>query len=169
LASADAYVPLSVSARPIGTERSPLIVSVDQFDVQSAEVPVYGLDAGWYAPEYEPGAPSSWRWTAGTADVRVHHGGHDLRLRAVIEVPLDHLARAPRVVVRAGSRVLAEVMADVPHLELEALVPADALDRAGGVLVLETDQTFVPNDTLGNDDPRRLGLRVYDFSLREVH
>jgi hypothetical protein len=168
LASADAYVLLTVSAQPIGTERSPLIVSVDQFDVQSANVPVYGLDVGWYAPEYERDAPSPWRWTARAADVRVHHGGHDLELRAVVEVPLDHVARAPRVVVRAGSRVLTEVIAQGRNLELTARVPADALDRAGGILVLETDQTFVPNDQLGNDDPRRLGLRVYEFVLHEV-
>jgi hypothetical protein len=51
---------------------------------------------------------------------------------------------------------------------LEARVSADALDRAGGILALETDQTFVPNDQLGNDDPRQLGLRVYEFALHEV-
>ena len=167
LTSPTAYVPLTVRAWPTAESGGQLAVAIEQFDVQSANTSLYGLDAGWYEPEYDGAAPAPWRWTAAAATARVHHGGHDLTLRVVGEVPLEQLARPPRIVVRAGARVLTEVTASTRDIVLEARVPAAALDEANGLLTLETDQTFVAHEAFGNGDYRRVGLRVYEFDLRE--
>ena len=45
-------------------------------------------------------------------------------------------------------------------------LPARTLEEAGGLLVLETDETFVPDDRSRNGDHRRLGLRIHQFDLR---
>jgi hypothetical protein len=66
--------------------------------------------------------------------------------------------------VRAGERELAAASV-ATGLEWVVDVPADALQAAGGRLVIETDRTFVPAERGGPPDRRSLGLRIFAVRL----
>jgi hypothetical protein len=69
------------------------------------------------------------------------------------------------VVVRAGQAVLAT--ADpTGDFDMVVTVPAAALKAADGMVTIETDKTFVPNERSGSPDKRRLGLRIFRFDVQ---
>jgi hypothetical protein len=44
-------------------------------------------------------------------------------------------------------------------------VPAAALAASDGMITIETDQTFVPNQRSGSPDRRTLGLRIFEMNV----
>jgi hypothetical protein len=121
--------------------------------------------AGWNEIEYSRTLQRRWRWTTGRAETFVNTGGRDLTLTLAGESPLRYFDTPSRVVVRAGSQVLAT--ADLSSdFELNVKIPASALAAADGMLTVETNQTFVPNERSGSPDKRTLGLRLFRFELR---
>ena len=81
------------------------------------------------------------------------------------ESPLKYFDAAPHVVVRAGSQVLATASPDA-DFELSVSIPTAALAASDGMITVETDKTFVPNERSGSPDKRTLGLRVFQFDVR---
>ncbi|MBI2835356.1 MAG: DUF2723 domain-containing protein [Acidobacteria bacterium] len=150
------------SAPMVGTD--PVDVAIEQFDLQAPRSVVFAFGPGWHEQEYNPTAGRLWRWTSERADAIVHHGGHDLILRMTAESPLRYFDAPPRVVVRAGQQVLARAAPDA-DFSWRIRVPAEALDRAGGILTVQTDRVFVPSDRSASSDRRHLGLRIYGFDL----
>jgi hypothetical protein len=81
------------------------------------------------------------------------------------ESSLRYFDRPSTLTLRAGADIVQQWTIDA-DFTWEVGVAPDVLRAAGGVLTLTTDQTFVPHDRSGNGDRRRLGLRVYEFSVR---
>jgi hypothetical protein len=158
------YSRLQIRSVAADGSRAPVKTSVEQFDVQSVDHLVFGFGEGWFEQEYDPAALRLWRWTAPTAALRIHHGGCDLTLRVTGHAPVNLLGSAAKVAIRAGDSVLGRVTVS-RDFELRARVPADALDRSGGLLTIESDRSFVPEAALGNGDRRRLALRVFDLGI----
>jgi hypothetical protein len=165
LAGDGAYARLSVFAEPAASGGTSLPVGLEQFDLQPATAVVWGYDSGWHEPEYNPGIGRLWRWTSDRATLRIHHGGRDVRVSLTGESPLRYFDEAPTVSVSVGERRVEslEPRADFTH---EVLIPADALDRAGGRVTIETSRSFVPDEVSGNGDRRRLGLRIWETTVR---
>jgi len=66
--------------------------------------------------------------------------------------------------VKAGNVVLATA-APGADFELRVAVPAAVLSQADGMLTIETDKTFVPSERTRSGDHRRLGLRIFTFTV----
>jgi hypothetical protein len=158
----DGYAALAVRATPAaGTMLPP--VAIEQFDLQSAGVPEWGFDVGWHEAEYDGRTGRPFRWTSASAALRVVNVSRDVELRLVGDSPLKYVYRAPIVVVRAGAATLArEEPSDA--FDWHIRVPREALERAGGVVTLETDLPFRPADT-GSADRRVLGLRLFEVAI----
>lgn len=167
LEGGDRYATLTISARSADGVIRAVNAAIEQFDVQSITRPVYGFDTGWYQLEFDPKARKLWRWTGPWAAVRVHHAGRNLTLRITGDSPLKYIDQVPNVTVRAGDRVLGR-FSPAENFVFEVDVPTDAIDRASGEILIESDVTFVPDDRLHNGDVRRLGLRIFDVSLTSV-
>jgi hypothetical protein len=166
LAGSQAYVPLEIRATPLAHGGKPLNVAIDQFDLQPADAVVFGYDMGWYEEEFDGAAPRPWRWSRRSGTLRVHHAGRNVRVRLIGEAPLKYLKASPSISVRAGNRVLARFVAQREEVDVEIPVPADALDASGGLLTIDTDPTFIPDDVIGNGDHRRLGVRMYQIEVK---
>jgi hypothetical protein len=136
-----------------------------QIDVQSIGTPFFVLSHGWHEREYDQGIDREWRWTSDRATTFVHAAGRDQTLRIAGESPLKYFDRPPTVTVRAGEHVLIR-FAPAGDFTQEIGVAASLLESAGGLLVIETDRTFVPAETGASPDRRRLGLRLFEVSLR---
>jgi hypothetical protein len=81
-----------------------------------------------------------------------------------IESPLRYFDTAPLVRASAGDRELA--VTTIGHTQDWSFdVPADALAASNGSVTIETNRTFVPADTDGGGDRRRLGLRVFSIQV----
>jgi hypothetical protein len=149
------------------SQARPVRASLEQFDLQSSSSVMFGYDTGWHEAEYNPRTGLSWRWSSGSAALRVWSTGRDVTLRLRAESPLRYFPDAPIVTVRAGQRVLLTLPAR-EDLDIAVNVPADALEAAGGVIVVTTDKTFSPAERqAGVTDQRRLGLRVFDLTISE--
>lgn len=138
--------------------------AIEQFDVQSADRPVFGFDRGWYALEYNLLEKRLWRWTGPWATVRVHNSGRDLTLRLAGDSPLKYVDAPPQVTVRAGAAILGRFRPSDEY-DYRLKVPADALAAAGNVLTIETDRIFVPDERFHNGDGRPLGLRIFEVAV----
>ena len=160
LAGSGEYATLSVSA----ASPSPR-VGLEQFDLQSHDTEILAFGEGWYELEYDNRRGRSWRWTSERATVIVRHAGRDLTLRLTGESPLRYFDTPATVTVRAGDYVLVRFTPSSDFDE-EITVPAARLDRPYGRIVVETDQTFTPAERGGSEDRRRLGLRVFELTLR---
>jgi hypothetical protein len=158
------YAEVRVSARAADGVTRRAAAAIEQFDVQSVSKSLFGFDTGWYQLEFDPEAKKLWRWTGPWAALRVHDGGRDLMLRLTGDSPLKYLDRTPTVTLRAGDHVLTRLKPR-DDFSMEALIPAEALSRANGVITLESDVTFVPDDRLHNGDRRPLGLRIFDVTV----
>lgn len=141
-------------------------VVIDQFDVQSEGTLVYGFDSGWYELEHDLNTSRSWRWTDRIAVVRVRPPNADLVFRLTAERPLNYLPGPPQIVVRVGDEIVARVLADGDKdLDLTFRVSRSSLDRAQGLVILQTDRPSARN--FKPPDPNRPfpGLRVFDLTL----
>jgi hypothetical protein len=155
LDGAAAYQPLDVSA--VG------VVSLEQFDAQPPGVPMFGYDRGWHEPEFSPVLGLAWRWASESADLWVRPIGRDVTLRLTGEDPLRYFDAPPRVrIVAAGREFAASDVAG--GFDLQATIPADALEAANGRVTLETSRFFVPGGAAGGDQ-RHLALRVFRVSV----
>ena len=55
-------------------------VAIEQFDLQSPDVPSSVFDEGWHEPEYNPRPRASWRWMTERAALSVRPVGRDVTL-----------------------------------------------------------------------------------------
>jgi hypothetical protein len=172
LAGEGRYAKLTVTARgPAGVAGRPELgngttppVAIEQFNLQSADRVQYGLDEGWFEPEYNPRTAQSWRWMSERAVVRVHHAGRHVVLRLNGESPLRYFDDAPRIRVSVGDRVLSE-LTPTADFTAEVAITADVLTAAGGRIVLTSDRGFVAGEREGTADRRRLAIRVYSLAV----
>lgn len=142
---------------------APIPTAIEQFDLQDDHALMWGYDAGWQEAEYAP-ALGVWRWTSDRASLRVAGPPQTVRVTLSIESPLRYFDEAPLVRATAGSRELAvTTMSTSRDWTIE--VPADALAASGGAITIETNRTFVPAETGGGADQRRLGLRVFSIQV----
>lgn len=144
----------------------PVRVRLTHFELQPDGVMFYVPYEGWHEIEYNPLLQRRWRWASDHADTIVRHAGKNLILTIAGESPLRYFDRAPRILVRAGDRVLAREE-PTSDFQFTVRIPTDAVDVAGGRVTLETDQIFVPAERAESQDRRRLGLRIWKFELRE--
>ena len=155
LASSAMYSPLEVSAAG-----APHAVSLEQFDLQSAGVPMFGYDEGWYEPEFSPATGRAWRWMSERAVLWVRPVGRAVTLKLTGESPLRYYESAPHVRVLVGDR---EVAAFDPTVDFEqsiSLAP-DLLAQADGRVTLQSSRFFVPGGPGGGGDQRHLAIRIY--------
>lgn len=157
------YVPLRAVAASAGAGPSPP-VALEQFDLQSGGVAMVGFVEGWGEPEYDPGSARAWRWMSERGTLWVRPVGRDVRLEIEGESPLRYFDRAPSVRVTVAGR---EVAAFSPPADFTQVVPlpGDLLDRAAGLVIVESDLWFSPAQQ-GGADPRHLALRTYRVSVR---
>ena len=144
---------------------APPAVALEQFDLRSSGSVVYGFGSGWHELEIDGQTAASWRWTSDRAEIVVGGARRNLRLRFSGDSPLRDFATAPIVVVRAGDRVL-RWFSPVAGFTERVEVPAAALDASGGVITIETDRSFVPAERWNSPDHRRLGLRIWELTIR---
>lgn len=153
------YASLTVTA---GTAE----LAVEQFDVQSRDLPVFGFGDGWLELEYNPVTGRLWRWTTERATLRLWAPRQALTLRLGGEFETG--ARSAHVVFRVGDRTLAE--RDVPRrFDVTLTIPADVVSPEGETTVtIETDQWYVPAETnwRPTQDRRHLGLRIFEWDVR---
>jgi hypothetical protein len=140
--------------------------AIEQFDVQTAGSMMWAYADGWHEAEYHPRV-GQWRWASERSTIRVIDPSSPIAIRLQIESPLRYFDDAPTVRLVAGDRVLTELRPR-SDVVIGAVVPLDVLQRAHGLITLETDRTFVPAEEGGPPDLRHLGLRVFgvDVSIR---
>jgi len=161
------YARLEVQARVISGNARTGIVAIDQFDLQEPAAVMRGYDAGWYEPEYNPTTGQTWRWASERAALRTTTVDRDLELQVTGESPMKYFAKPSRVAVRVGSQSLFSngVAADFAW---SIRIPASALSQSGGLITIESDQSFRPADRGQNADRRALALRIYSATLKPV-
>jgi hypothetical protein len=137
--------------------------AVEQFDLQDAGSVMWGFGQGWHEAEYNPRV-GLWRWASERASLRLVNATTPVSVRLHIESPLRYFDSSPTVKVSVGGRVLVELRPS-GGMVVEVTVPPDALRDAGGLVVVETDRTFVPAERAGVADQRRLGLRVFGVGV----
>lgn len=163
LAGEGAFAQITVQAEAANGGAA-IPTAIEQFDVQNADTMMWGFDTGWNEAEYSP-ALGIWRWTSDKSTIRVVGPAQATRLILPIENPLRYFDRAPRVRVMAGDREVASTTVNDTR-EWTVDVPADVMASAGGLLTVETDETFVPAERGGPPDFRRLGLRILGVQVR---
>lgn len=155
LNSAEPYLPLAFTS--ITPEGAGVRISLEQFDLQDAGVPMLAFGDGWQEPEYNPAAGLAWRWMASQSDLWVRPVGRDVTLTLRAESPLKYFDRPPHLRLSLGEQVLSDL---TPNRDFTWTVtlPGAALASSGGRVAIASDQWFVPG---GNGDQRQLALRVY--------
>jgi hypothetical protein len=157
------YVPLRVTASPAAGSSRVASVSLEQFDLQSAGIPMFGFEEGWGEPEYNPSTGRAWRWMSERAALWVRQVGRDVTLILDGESPLRYFDRPPVVRITAAGQEIARFSpsADFDH---RVTVPATLLVNAGGRLLLESDLWFTPS-AAGGADARHLALRIFRVAV----
>jgi hypothetical protein len=166
LAGTGRYAKLTVGVRAEPGRAAPP-VAIEQFNLQPLDRVQFGLDDGWFEPEYNPRTAQSWRWMSERAVVRIHNGGRSVTLRLRGESPLRYFDEAPHIRVLAGDRVLGDLTPS-DDFASDVAIPADALAAAGGRIVLTSDRAFVAGEKEGTADKRRLAVRVYGLTVEET-
>jgi hypothetical protein len=159
------FAELSVQSVPVAGE-APIPTAVEQFDVQSPETLMWGFGAGWHEAEYAP-AVGLWHWTAGRADLQVAGATADVRVTLDFEPPQRYFPAPSQLRASAGTREL-ENSAVGAAGSWSFDVPLDALRASGGVITVETSQTFTPAERGQGADRRRLGLRVLKVRMESA-
>jgi hypothetical protein len=162
--TSEAYLPLDVTARPAQGDR-PVRVALEQFDLQSGDVPMFAYETGWQEPEFNPSNAVAWRWMSAQATLWVRPVRRDVSLTVAGESPLRYFDGPPVVTVTVGGRELAR-FEPTSDFEQTITLPADALNAADGRVVIESDRHFVPGDRDGGPDRRQLALRVYRVAVK---
>jgi hypothetical protein len=162
---ASEYVPLSVISTAADGSTRQIAVGLEQFDLQSAGVPMAGAESGWYEPEYNPRTAQAWRWTSEKAVLWVRPVGRDVTLTLSGESPLRYFDSPPTVIVAAGAREVARFSPSTDFTQ-SVLLAADALAAADGRITISSDKMFVPANRGGPPDRRHLALRIYSYSVK---
>ena len=142
---------------------APIPTAIEQFDLQDDRQLMWAYDAGWQEAEYAP-AFGVWRWTSDRASLRIIGPPQAVRITLTIESPLRYFDEAPLVRATGGGRELAVTTLSTTR-DWTFDVPAAALAEAGGIITIETNRAFVPAETGGGADRRRLGLRVFSIQV----
>jgi hypothetical protein len=141
-------------------------VTIRQFDAQPRGGLMVAFGDGWHEDEYENATGLHWRWTSDRAVLHiVPPQGVELTLRG--ESPIKYVGTAPAVRVTAAGQPIAELHPDA-DFEWRVIVPAAAVIKANGAIVLETDRIYLPGPAEGTADTRRLGLRLFDIRIAPV-
>jgi hypothetical protein len=156
--------PLTI--RAISGEGGTTETAIEQFDVQSAGALMWGYDEGWHEAEYNPSL-GMWRWTSERSSLRVLNATAAVAITLNVESPQRYFDGPITVRMRAGDQVLDE--RTLTGELWRVVAPADVLQKSAGLITLETNQTFVPADTSGVQDQRRLGLRVFGVNIAFEH
>ena len=162
--SPDAYVRLEVTAESAAPGRV-IPVALEQFDLQPQGTPMIGVEEGWHEPEYNPLTARAWRWSSERATIWIRPVGRDVTLVLEGESPLRYFDSAPVVTVTAAGRPVGR-FSPTADFKQELVVPADALNAAGGRVLIESDKWFAPGDRAGTGDKRHLALRIYSYSVK---
>jgi hypothetical protein len=163
LDGAGTYARLAITARAAHAGGATPPTAIRQFDVQPESGLVSAFDEGWHEQEYENATGLHWRWSSGRSVVRVvPPQGVSLRLRG--ESPLKYFDEPPAVRVIAGGRVAAEMRPD-DDFDWTIVLPGEDVRASDGRITLETDPVYVPAQTEGTSDQRRLGLRLFDIDI----
>jgi hypothetical protein len=159
------YARLTVVARASGGAAGRPPVAVRQFDVQTSDRILYGYGPGWHEDEYVTETGARWRWASDRSVLQVRGPVQAIRLTLHGESPLRYFPESPTVKVTAAGRVIARLR---PKAEFrwDVVVPADAIAASGGDIAIETDHVFVPAETEGSIDTRRLGLRIWECRVQ---
>lgn len=153
------YVPIEVGAQsPSGAA-----VSLEQFDLQPAGVPVFGYAEGWHEPEYNQETGRSWRWMSEQGALWIRPADRDATITIEAESPLRYFREAPTVTATVGSAEIARFKPSSDFTE-RIVVPVRALQQTGGRVVLRSSNFYVPGKN-GQGDQRHLALRVYRVSV----
>jgi hypothetical protein len=160
------YATVAITAQAAG-ERGEPDVAIEQFDAKPAGAVIFGYAEGWHEHEYDPATGRLWRWTSERALLRVRSGGRPLALR--LEGETETFDTPSRVTIRAGEQVLGEISAGRTFSAVVPL-PSELFERGESTITIQTDQTYVPAELRPgrSNDRRRLGLKVYDCSIREA-
>ncbi len=142
---------------------APIPTAIEQFDLQDPGAVMWAYDAGWQEAEYSP-AFGVWRWTSESATLRIFGAPRALRVTLSIESPLRYFDEAPLVRASAGDRELAVTTLSASR-DWTFDIPADALAASAGAVTISTNRTFVPAESGGGGDQRRLGLRVFSIQV----
>jgi hypothetical protein len=161
------YQRLQVSAAAADGTGSPVRLSLEQFDLQSAGTSMLGLVNGWHEPEFNVVTARAWRWMSERATLWVRPVGRDQMLSITGESPLRYFDRAPNVRVSIGGKEIARFAQTADFLQRITL-PSALLEKAGGDVQLDSDLWFSPADSEGGADKRRLALRVYGVALADA-
>jgi hypothetical protein len=166
LAGDGPYATLEIAATPATPGGPRTEIAIDQFDLRSQGSLVYGFDSGWYEMEYDPATNQSWRWSDRTALLRVHPQLRDVTLRLRAERPLNYLREPPQVIVRTLGEVLHQVVADGDDdLSLAIHIPRAVLERADGMLIIQTERPYARSYKPLDPNRPLPGLRVFDLTL----
>lgn len=157
------WADLTLAATPVSGDR-PIPTSIEQFDLQSAGVPMWAYGEGFHEPELDNALARSWRWMSERAVVEIPQAGGDLTLVVRGESPLKYFAGPSTLEARVGETVLGRVELS-GDFTLRFGVREARLKAAGGQVVLTTTQTFAPAERGPSGDRRRLGLRLFGVSV----
>jgi hypothetical protein len=138
-------------------------VSLEQFDLQSPGIPMFGYAEGWHEPEYNQETGRSWRWMSEQAVLWIRPADRDATITIEAESPLRYFREAPRVTATVGSAEIAGFTPSADFTE-HIVVPVRALQQTGGRVVLRSSNFYVPASK-GLPDQRHLALRVYRLSV----
>jgi hypothetical protein len=162
LAGHGPWARLTIRSSPVSGE-APIPTAIEQFNAQPPDTLMWGFDAGWNEAEYSP-ALGIWHWSSDRSSLRIVGATSDVRVMLDVESPRRYFAGPSQVRAVVGNVEVAS--ATVGQTETWSFeIPRTALDASGGIVVLETSQTFVPAERDGNADRRRLGLRVFDLRV----
>ena len=137
--------------------------AIEQFDLQSRGSLMWAYDEGWHEAEYDPSL-GMWRWASERATLRIIDASTAATITMRVERPRRYFDEDPVVRLSAGDRVLGETRFQTTEL-WSVTVPLADLQRGGGRVVLETNQTFMPAERGGPPDRRHLGLRVFGINI----
>ncbi len=164
-AATSAYATLGLRVMSVLPDQPAPFVGLEQFDAAPASSLMFALTDGWFELEEEPTTGRVWRWTSRQSGLDLKGWGPTTTLVLSGESPLRYFDHAPTVVVRAGEREVGRFQPAADFTETFT-VPADALEASGGHLTIETNLTFAPAERGQSADQRRLGLRLFQISLR---
>ncbi|MEO6212722.1 MAG: hypothetical protein ABIP65_03745, partial [Vicinamibacterales bacterium] len=157
------YLPLSVTAASTTADRG-VRVALEQFDLQSEATPMTGVVLGWQEPEYSPLTGKAWRWMTENATIWVRPVGRDVRVSIEAESPRRYFDTAPMLRATVAGQSIGQLSPSA-DFTWEFVVPAAALEAAGGQVVIESDKWFVPGERDTTPDRRHLALRVYSLKV----
>jgi hypothetical protein len=165
LAGAAPWTPLTIEARNALTGQPSGLGAVEQFDLRDVTELMIGYDTGWHEQELNPATGVSWRWAGEHADLRIVPADRDAVIRMRGESPLRSFSNPSKVIIRAGSHVLKDLVVS-EDFDWAVTVPAAMLSESGGIVRVTTDQTFRPSERGLNADQRSLGLRIYAVTIK---